>query len=307
MNLIDNEYKRIDKYNKRAERQISNKLKGFYTELYKDIQSEILNLSFKYGNGKEITISDINKFNRLDMLRNELSYKINKKYQGITNEIITSLIEQFKSNYYSTMYISELGANYNIGSIFLNDNIITNAINHKIKRLTLSDRLERNRKIIIKETITTISKGLALGNSTFKIAQNIKGLYENDMTKAVRISRTESNRILNTAKYKAYQEAKNKGIKFNETWLSTPGNRTRDLHKDLNGQIKEGAYFKIGKYKAKHPGGFGSPEMDINCRCTTRVIFEELDKNLPKRQESNGITYIEYKDFDSWATGKNAM
>lgn len=260
---------------RKKEVELKRNLKKLYKEMYFDVESELINLAVKYSDYEgKIKVSDIRKYNRLTQLRKKLSNKINIKHKDMKSMIITDLIDSFKLGFYDTLTFMGDQAGINLGNIFLNDELIQHALDHKIKNLTLSDRLERNRKVVIKSTIQVISKNLVLGKGIQDIAKGIKKIYEGDMNKSLNIARTETTRIFNSAKNEAYKAAKKKGLKFDEKWVSTKGDRTRDKHKKLHGQIKgEDGYYRIGKYKAKHPGNFGHAEMDCNCRCTTVAVF----------------------------------
>jgi SPP1 gp7 family putative phage head morphogenesis protein len=258
----------------------SNKLKrnltSFYKKLYSDVESELLQLAFKYGNGKEVTISDLNKFNRLQQLKETMANRININYKDVNTLLITEMIETFKTSFYTTVASLEGAATFSLGTIMLNDKIIQKALDNKINKLTLNDRLEKNRKLIIKQTNAAISKNLALGYGIDPMAKDLESLYEGDRNKSIRIARTETTRIFNTAKNEAFIQAKGQGLVFKEKWLATKGDRTRDEHKDLDGTFKnDKGYFVLGRYKAKHPGGFGVASMDINCRCTVAAIFDD--------------------------------
>lgn len=86
------------------------------------------------------------------------------------------------------------------------------------------------------------------------------------------IAQTETHDAAQFSIDEAMREA---GVKVRE-WATLIDGRQRDEHESLNGTRKnEGEPFKVGGYSALRPGGFGEPEMDINCRCTLLPIFDE--------------------------------
>lgn len=254
---------------------MNRKLQKLYRELFNEINFDLYNLGEKYNvKGREMTISDLNKYKRLFKLRQELGKKIGLKYTELNQIMLTELKLLFKSTFYDTIELFRSKDRLKFTDVLLKDEVIETALNHEINKLTLSDRLERNRKKIIKSTIQTISKSLVLGQGVQKMSNNIKKLYDGDLKKSKRIARTETTRILNRAKHEGYKEARKKGISFIEIWLPTNDSRTRDKHRDLKGVKKnKDGYFHINSYKAKYPGDFGVAEMDINCRCTTIIEF----------------------------------
>jgi len=260
----------------KKDEKIKSNLATLYKNLYGEIEAELIQLGIKYGDSDgNIKISDLNKYRRLTMLKEEIETKITLKHKDSQTMIITDLIDKFETGFYDTLAFMQGQGNIYLGGIFLNDELIQTAIDHKIKKITLSDRLERNRKILIKDTIKVISSNLVLGQGVAKIAKQLKGMYEGDLNKSLNISRTETTRIFNKSKNEAYKEARNKGLEFKEMWLATKGDRTRELHHKLDRTYKNNeGYYTIGKYKAKHPGDFGFPEMDCRCRCTTIAVFD---------------------------------
>lgn len=62
--------------------------------------------------------------------------------------------------------------------------------------------------------------------------------------------------------------AKSKGADIVKQWDSTPDGNTRDLHRLLDGQIREiDEPFEAGGIQVDAPGMFGDPAEDCNCRC----------------------------------------
>ena len=83
----------------------------------------------------------------------------------------------------------------------------------------------------------------------------------------LRIIDTEAHRDYNTGIYDAGKQSGIKGLK--KTWQTMMDDRVRDEHSYLQG-VKVGIddyfYTDTGDYTL-FPGGFGVPELDINCRC----------------------------------------
>ena len=114
-----------------------------------------------------------------------------------------------------------------------------------------------------------ISRGVATADSYSNIARNIKNGSKIGFNRAMRIVRTEGNRIANQAKFDASAKAKEKGADVVKQWDSALDGKTRPHHRQLDGQIRElEEPFEVGGMKAMHPSDFGRPEEDINCRCT---------------------------------------
>ena len=66
----------------------------------------------------------------------------------------------------------------------------------------------------------------------------------------------------------ACYKAKDKGADVVKQWDASLDGKTRDTHRQLDGQIRElDEPFEVAGKKAMQPGGFNDPAEDCNCRC----------------------------------------
>lgn len=95
----------------------------------------------------------------------------------------------------------------------------------------------------------------------------IRGTFEEaSRARAEVIARTETTRAAGFAGQKAMIDA---GVE-RKMWLSSRDAWVRDAHRELDGQtVKAEQKFHYHGHKADHPGGFGVPSLDINCRCVS--------------------------------------
>lgn len=126
-----------------------------------------------------------------------------------------------------------------------------------IKELKTNIRAEVSRGISNGSTYNEIAKKIALGmNSPFNKAFN----------NAIRIARTEGNRIANQSAMDACRKAKEKGADIVRQWDSTLDGHTRPSHRKVDGEIREiDEPFSNGLMFPGDPAG-GASEV-INCRC----------------------------------------
>ena len=83
----------------------------------------------------------------------------------------------------------------------------------------------------------------------------------------IRLIDTEAHRDYNTGVFDAEETSGKTGIR--KTWNTMMDDRVRDPHFYLEGMtvgLKDEFYTYTGD-SALYPGGFGVPELDINCRC----------------------------------------
>lgn len=98
----------------------------------------------------------------------------------------------------------------------------------------------------------------------------------------------------------AYERAQSKGIEIKQMWLATLDGRTRDSHREMDGETVEvGGTFSNG---CRFPGDPSGPAEEVwNCRC--RVISQikgfEIDPTDPTVRRSDkldGMTYEEWRE-----------
>lgn len=91
--------------------------------------------------------------------------------------------------------------------------------------------------------------------------------------RAALIARTETHQASNFA---AHETAAATGVQFEKVWVATNGRRTRDEHRDADGQmVPMDGFFDVDGEKLRYPGDrSGKPANVINCRCA--VIYEAI-------------------------------
>lgn len=118
-----------------------------------------------------------------------------------------------------------------------------------------------------------VSRGIANGSTWNEVAGKLSRHMANTpfqraYNNSIRIARTEGHRIQVQSAMDAQKIAKSKGADIVKQWDSTLDGNTRDLHRLLDGQIREiDEPFEVGGRKVEAPGMFGDPAEDCNCRC----------------------------------------
>ena len=117
-----------------------------------------------------------------------------------------------------------------------------------------------------------LSRGISSGSSwnemALRIAKGMNSPFRKAYNNAIRIARTEGHRIQNEAALDGQHEAKKKGADIVKQWDSTLDGRTRDEHRECDGQIREiDEPFDVGGEKMQAPGIGGSAKNVCNCRC----------------------------------------
>lgn len=152
-----------------------------------------------------------------------------------------------------------------------------------------------------------LAAGIEAGEGADVLARRVRDVFSDANTRrALVIARTEVLRSSNWAATAAYRAS---GLVEEREWLATPDTRTRDSHRDMDGQtIGIGERFQLASgvnrgREADHPGGFDIPAEDIQCRCFTapkvnrrstedrQKKWEELDAEATRWEESAATAF----------------
>ena len=117
-----------------------------------------------------------------------------------------------------------------------------------------------------------------------------EGGFEKWNTRAARIARTETHRLINAGTMQAARDEQAiSGETLRKSWVCTWDSRTRDDHFRADGQVVPiDGKFMIGGYEADYPGDPNLPaHLVINCRCTHVILGEgeELPDNSDRQTE----------------------
>lgn len=161
-----------------------------------------------------------------------------------------------------------------------------------------------------------VTQGILQGESIPKIAQRLADVVPNRNKKQMILhARTAMTAAQNGGRQERYKEAEALGIKFQKVWLATLDGRTRDAHRDLDGQaVDQDKAFEVWGYKIRFPGDpWARPELVYNCRCTmeTKLVdypesfkrraYEEwTDDNGVKHRKSYIIEDMTYREWEEW-------
>lgn len=117
-----------------------------------------------------------------------------------------------------------------------------------------------------------------------------EGGFEKWNTRASRIARTETHRVINAGTMQAARaEQTISGETLRKAWVCTWDERTRDEHFRADGQtVPLNGKFLVGGYEADYPGDPNLPaHLSIACRCTHVILGEgeEMPDNTDRQTE----------------------
>lgn len=141
----------------------------------------------------------------------------------------------------------------------------------KIKALTDHDEITAKMK-------SEFMTGLLQGESMPKLARRFKQVGEGYLKKTIRIARTETMRVTNSAKMDVAKHGEDLGYRVRKRWVATHDDRTRDDHLAMDGvsvDVNEPFILPDGSkmmFPCDISMGADAGQV-INCRCT---MVEEL-------------------------------
>lgn len=126
-----------------------------------------------------------------------------------------------------------------------------------------------------RQIVNAIDRGYRGGLGQRGVADAILDLVPSlSSTRANVIARTETH---GAANYGSNEAAKQTGLPMNREWISAADERTRETHREANGQIVGMTdTFRIGDSDLEFPGDPSAPpEEVINCRCTLAYVIDD--------------------------------
>lgn len=164
-----------------------------------------------------------------------------------------------------------------------------------------SGAAERWRKGHIQSVVV---QSILQGESVPNMATRIAGvLCVGDRKAAIRYARTAVTGAENAGRMDSFHRMEDLGIKMKKTWLAVLDGRTRDAHRELDGQtipVDKPFHNSIGKIM--YPGDPTAHGANLwNCRCTMISQVEGFERDvsdLSMRNTSklNGMSYDEWKE-----------
>lgn len=145
-----------------------------------------------------------------------------------------------------------------------------------------------------------MTKSILMGDSIPNMAARISNdLIVSNMNAAVRYARTAATGAQNAGRVDSYERAQNMGIELEQEWLATLDNRTRDEHRELDGQhVPVGEPFEVDGEEIRYPGDPSAPGYLVwNCRCTLVPKLKNLDQSdAPRYSKLGDMSYEEWKN-----------
>ncbi len=284
----------------KSEKELIQKLKKIYEQSLNDINGRIAALLAR--SDKENLQSIIYQVDYQRALKKQISAILDELNNKQFDSISEYLTVCYEDGFIGTLYDLQ---GQGVPLIFPIDQ------EQVVRALTVDTKLSKRLYTALGEDIddlkkrvrAELSRGISQAYSYAQIARNIGNQTNIGLNRSMTIARTEGHRIGQAATFDAQHKAKDAGADIVKQWDSTLDSRTRKMHVELDGQIRElDEYFEVGIFKARYPSDFGVPSMDINCRCVSLQRARwALDNSFTKwDSENGGLFKLEadtYEDF----------
>lgn len=156
-----------------------------------------------------------------------------------------------------------------------------------------------------------VTQGIIQGEGIAAIAKRIARQVGSDNMEAMtRYARTAMTGAQNAGRIEMLHEARAMGINVKKKWLATLDKRTRDAHRNLDGQVQEiDKPFRSDFGDIDYPGDFHAHPANVyNCRCTLIYEYPEyMPQNAQRRaynEDRTESTLIQDMTYNEWKSRK---
>lgn len=301
---LDEVNRRIQSVYKEAEKDIQKKMDEF-TRKFKEDEERYLKLL----NEGKVTQKDFDTWKQeqifhgkiwqskkdqiSEMLRNSNDVAL-KIINGETNGI-------FAANANYAAYALEHGAGVNFG-FGLYDNATVSRLIKDDPKLLPEWKIHEKKDYIWnqKKLNNCITQGIIQGESLDKITKRVaEGLSGQNLNKMKTFAITAMAGAQNAGRDTRYKEAEKLGINLVEEWIATLDRRTRDSHRDMDGeQKKPGKTFSNG---CRFPGDPFAPAHEVyNCRCALTADLLDYPDEEYERYDNESRKSIKAMSYREW-------
>lgn len=155
-----------------------------------------------------------------------------------------------------------------------------------------------------KQVQSVMMQSLLQGEAIPKIAKRLAGkVAVRDTKSAIRYARTMTTGAENAGRQDGYKRAVDMGVKMKQAWVAALDSRTRDTHRQLDGQQQEvGKPFVVDGEEIRFPGDPTAPGRLVwNCRCCLVAVVAGSNQDVTDLKDRNtdkmgGMSYDEWKN-----------
>lgn len=264
------------------EKAVIDQLKDIYGEGLSDVEKRIKKLTFRIGQLQQeydfMDDSDPEKEKVKSMIQSKI---YQKQYQEQLKKQLDDILDRMQNKSFLTVsdYLDECYTDGFIGAVYDQHGQgvpIISPIDQEsmVRAVQLDSKISKGLYTKLGEDLTDlkkriaaqVSRSIATGMTYEQTAKQLEGQSTIGYNRAIRIARTEGQRVLNTAAMDAMVAAKDRGAEVVKQWNATLDAKTRESHAQVDMEVRElNEPFSNGLMFPCDPHG-GAAEV-VNCRC----------------------------------------
>ena len=282
----------IDKFLDDQITKAEGQIDKMFARRLKELLGQLAQMYAKYGNGEELTFTDLNKYGRFQKEMRIMTEALGQDYKQLQKDIQALMEYQYIENYLRSAYVLEFAAQTELGFGVPSLETVKAAIVNPIDLLTLPNLMESNRVEITRRLQMDISQGLLAGEGYAKIAARIEKSVGFGAVKAKRVARTEGHRVQTTARMDSAKEAA-KHANLTKMWMSGLDSRVRTAHRKLDGKTigVDDIFVSTAGGKGQGPGVMWNAADDCNCRCTAVYLVNGMKPAVRRARNEQDLGY----------------
>ena len=258
-------------------KSLERDIKKVYTKSYNELKVELDKVQSMLS-----TIPDSDPKKRYLLLKKDRLQSIERQMIDIeahANETAIKMITNRMHDVYKYNYNTSADQ---LGFSVLDNSAVKKILTKEENPFVLVKKLT-NKPDVVARLQGEFTSSLLQGESIQKMARRFKNVAEKDLSNAVRVARTETTRVQNSAKMDIGKHGEELGFVMMKRWVATTDHRTRDDHLAMNGEeVEQDEPFVLPDgSKMMFPGdiSLGADASQVcNCRCTV-VEFIKRDEN----------------------------
>lgn len=283
----DDFLKLVESMFKLTDKQHIEIIKAYKSSL-DNVLSIVAQLFMKYAVDGKLNLADLNKYNRLVAIEQQIRAEI-KNLGGIElNNFKTILSDIYKQSYYQTVFQLEKGIQSVIDFSLLKPEFVKEVISFNWSGVPFSERIWSNHDALVKNLRTELTQGIIQGDSVDKIARRMRQKFNSSVFQSQRLMRTESARVISSAQEKIYQDS---GVVQELIYTATLDSKTSEICRD-----RDTKRWKIDDPKR--------PKIPAHPNCRSAWIPAVKEYEPKKRKDNETGKIINYKNYEEWSKEK---
>ena len=318
-------YNPADRFAAVATIRTSNRIKNVYAEAEKDITKKLNTFMARFEKldahyradveAGKIKQADYDAWRRGQMFRGERwkaakeditkqIYKANQTAAGIINGERRAVFQQ-NANYTAYQIEKDTRGAVNFG---LYDSATVTRLLKEDKKLLPEYKVnqEKDYKWNNRKVNNAVTQSIIQGESIDDLSKRLThSLEAGNRSSMLNFARTAMTGAQNAGRVEAMHDAEDMGISVKKRWIATLDDRTRDTHRELDGQVVDvDEPFEVDGEEIMYPGDPNAdPALVYNCRCTIGYEYPEYAGNGQRRDNETGEV-IEYQTYSEWEAAK---